>query len=112
MTGFEGEELAAPVGEPTAPRAPRLRVVRLERFEAAVPLADEEREAYRRRFCMLFVDDDRARRGGLGNVAYAQNALGERLALKTVLGLGHFALHLLFVMAFSLATGLVVNLLV
>ena len=33
-------------------------------------------------------------------------------ALKTVLGLGHFALYLLFVMAFSLATGLVVNLLV
>ena len=85
MTGFEGEELAAPVGEPTAPRAPRLRVVRLERFEAAAPLADEEREAYRRRFCMLFVDDGRARRGGLGNVAYAQNALGEKLALKTVL---------------------------
>lgn len=33
-------------------------------------------------------------------------------ALKTVLGLGHFALYLLFVMGFSLATGLVVNLLV
>ena len=33
-------------------------------------------------------------------------------ALKTVLGLGHFALYLLFVMAFSLATGLAVNLLV
>lgn len=33
-------------------------------------------------------------------------------ALKTVLGLGHFALYLLFVMAFSLATGLVVDLLV
>ena len=33
-------------------------------------------------------------------------------ALKTVLGLGHFALYLLFVMAFSLMTGLVVNLLV
>ena len=33
-------------------------------------------------------------------------------ALKTVLGLGHFALYLLFVMAFSLATGLVFNLLV
>lgn len=85
MTGFEGEELAAPVGEPTASMAPRLRVVRIERFEAAVPLADEECEAYRRRFCTLFVDDDRARRGGLGNVAYAQNALGEKLALKTVL---------------------------
>ena len=33
-------------------------------------------------------------------------------ALKTMLGLGHFALYLLFVMAFSLMTGLVVNLLV
>lgn len=85
MTGFEGEELAAPVGEPTASMAPRLRMVRIERFEAAVPLADEECEAYRRRFCTLFVDDDCARRGGLGNVAYAQNALGEKLALKTVL---------------------------
>lgn len=85
MTGFEREGLAAPVGEPTASMAPRLRVVRIERFEAAVPLADEECEAYRRRFCTLFVDDDCARRGGLGNVAYAQNALGEKLALKTVL---------------------------
>ena len=33
-------------------------------------------------------------------------------ALKTVLGLKHFALYLMFVMAFSLATGLTVNLLV
>lgn len=33
-------------------------------------------------------------------------------ALKTVLGLGHFALYLLFVMGFSLSTGLIVNLLV
>lgn len=33
-------------------------------------------------------------------------------ALKTVLGLGHFGLYLAFVMAFSLVTGLIVNLLV
>lgn len=36
----------------------------------------------------------------------------EQIAHWWVLGLGHFALYLLFVMAFSLATGLVVNLLV
>ena len=63
----------------------RLRVVRIEQFEAAVPLADHEQATYRRRFCTLFVDDERTRTGGLGRVMFAQNAMGEALALKTML---------------------------
>lgn len=63
----------------------RLRVVHVDHFEAAVPLADHEQAAYRRRFCTLFVDDERTRTGGLGRVMFAQNAMGEALALKTML---------------------------
>lgn len=63
----------------------RLRVVHVDHFEAAVPLADHEQAAYRRRFCTLFVDDERTRAGGLGRVMFAQNAMGEALALKTML---------------------------
>lgn len=62
-----------------------LRVVHVDHFEAAVPLADYEQAAYRRRFCTLFVDDERTRTGGLGRVMFAQNAMGEALALKTML---------------------------
>lgn len=66
-------------------RVKHLRVVHVDHFEAAVPLADYEQSAYRRRFCTLFVDDERTRTGGLGRVMFAQNAMGEALALKTML---------------------------
>lgn len=60
------------------------RMVRLERFEEPYRMGDPEREAYRRRFSILFVDDSSARRGGLGTVMRATNALGETCALKTM----------------------------
>lgn len=60
------------------------RMVRLEGFEEPFRMADPEREAYRRRFGILFVDDSSARRGGLGTVVRATNALGEVCALKTL----------------------------
>lgn len=60
------------------------RMVRLEGFEEPFRMADPEREAYRRRFGILFVDDSSARRGGLGTVVRATNALGEACALKTL----------------------------
>lgn len=60
------------------------RMVRLEGFEEPFRMAGPEREAYRRRFGILFVDDSSARRGGLGTVVRATNALGETCALKTL----------------------------
>ncbi len=79
MAGRGASHLVREVGEKP------LRLVRLDEFEPAVPLADHERAAYLRRFCTLFVDDERSRSGGLGCVAFARNALGESLALKTML---------------------------
>ena len=60
------------------------RMVRLEGFEEPFRMAEPERETYHRRFGILFVDDCSARRGGLGTVARATNALGETCALKTL----------------------------
>ena len=61
-----------------------LKRVRLSRFEEATPLSEEERSAYRRRFITLFVEEGSCRRGGLGKVERAHNALGETFALKTL----------------------------
>lgn len=61
------------------------RVIRVEGFEAPFSLAESEREAYLRRFSTLFVDERRSRRGGLGRVFHATNALGEQLAVKTLI---------------------------
>ena len=57
-------------------------MVRLGRFEEPFGMADPEREAYRRRFSTLFVDESTARHGGLGTVVRASNAFGEVVALK------------------------------
>lgn len=61
-----------------------LRMVRLERIEEPYRMTEIDREAYRRRFAMLFVDDSTARHGGLGTVIRATNALGETVALKSL----------------------------
>lgn len=61
------------------------RVVVLADFEEAVALSAPERASFRRRFVTLFVDDARSRRGGLGRVTFAENALGESLAVKTLI---------------------------
>ncbi len=61
------------------------RVIRVEGFEAPFFLAESERDAYLRRFSTLFVDERRSRRGGLGRVFHATNALGEQLAVKTLI---------------------------
>ena len=61
------------------------RLVVLEDFEEAVALSADERPAFRRRFVTLFADDARTRRGGLGRVSYAENALGEAVAVKTLI---------------------------
>ena len=54
--------------------APGQRMVCLGRFEEPFGMADPEREAYRRRFSTLFVDESTARHGGLGTVVRASNA--------------------------------------
>lgn len=61
------------------------RVIRVEGFEAPFSLGESERDAYLRRFSTLFVDERRSRRGGLGRVFHATNALGEQLAVKTLI---------------------------
>lgn len=66
------------------PFRPDMRMVRFEDFEAAVALSDGERAAFQRRFSVLFADDARMRRGGLGYVTPVVNALGESYALKVV----------------------------
>lgn len=45
-------------------------------------MAEIDREAYRRRFSTLFLDESTARHGGLGTVVRATNPLGEVVALK------------------------------
>lgn len=89
--GFSGDERGAALANTVSGAGMArlgfigLRVVRLEDFEPAVPLGADEREAYLRRFGTLFVDESRVRRGGIGSVAPATNALGERFALKMLL---------------------------
>lgn len=60
----------------------RLRVVVLRDFVANAALKDDERAAYCRRFCTLFVDESSMRKGGVGTVYRVENALGEQFALK------------------------------
>ena len=73
-------------GLPLSPvAADALRVIRLDDFEAPFSLSEPERDAYLRRFSTLFVDERRSRRGGLGRVFHASNALGEQLAIKTLI---------------------------
>ena len=63
-------------------------VVRLLDLEPASPLPDAERDAFRRRYSVLFAENGTSRRGGLGMVWRVSNAYGERLALKTLLDAG------------------------
>ncbi len=58
------------------------RMVRLAHFEPAQALADGEREAFCRRFAVLFVEEETTRRGGIGEVTRAVTATGETVALK------------------------------
>ena len=62
-----------------------LRLVRLEGFEPAVALGENELAAYPRRFTLLFTDDANMRRGGIGRVFRAVNAQGESFALKQLI---------------------------
>lgn len=62
----------------------RMRVLRVRDFEEAEPLAEGERDAYRRRFLTLFEDESSRRHGGLGRVSRVTNALGEEFALKVL----------------------------
>lgn len=66
------------------PFRPEMRLIRLDDFEAAVPLSDGERPAFLRRFTMLFADDTRMRRGGLGYVTPVVNVFGESYAIKVL----------------------------
>ena len=45
-----------------------LRLARVDGFEPAIALGQDELPAYLRRFTMLFADDATMRRGGIGRV--------------------------------------------
>ena len=62
-----------------------LRLARVDGFEPAVALGQDELSAYVRRFSMLFADDTTMRRGGIGRVTRAVNAQGEAVALKQLI---------------------------
>lgn len=63
-----------------------LQIVRLDNFMPSVPLSEDSRRLYTRRFATLFVDESRTKTGGNGTVISASNAFGERFALKTLGG--------------------------
>ena len=58
---------------------------RVDGFEPAIALGQDELPAYLRRFTMLFADDATMRRGGIGRVTRAVNAQGEAVALKQLI---------------------------
>ena len=62
-----------------------LRLARVDGFEPAIVLGQDELPAYLRRFTMLFADDATMRRGGIGRVTRAVNAQGEAVALKQLI---------------------------
>ena len=62
-----------------------LRLARVDGFEPAIALGQDELPAYLRRFTMLFADDATMRRGGIGRVTRAINAQGEAMALKQLI---------------------------
>ena len=62
-----------------------LRLARVDGFEPAIALGQDELTAYLRRFTMLFADDATMRRGGIGRVTRAVNAQGEAVALKQLI---------------------------
>ena len=62
-----------------------LRLARVDGFEPAIALGQDELPAYLRRFTILFADDATMRRGGIGRVTRAVNAQGEAVALKQLI---------------------------
>ena len=62
-----------------------LRLARVDGFEPAIALGQDELPAYLRRFTMLFADDATMCRGGIGRVTRAINAQGEAVALKQLI---------------------------
>ena len=62
-----------------------LRLARVDGFEPAIALGQDELPAYLRRFTMLFADDATMRRGGIGRVTRAVNAQCEAVALKQLI---------------------------
>lgn len=62
-----------------------LRLARVDGFEPAIALGQDELPAYLRRFTILFADDATMRRGGIGRVTRAVNAQGEDVALKQLI---------------------------
>lgn len=62
-----------------------LRLARVDGFEPAIALGQDELPAYLRRFTMLFADDATMRRGGIGRVTHAVNAQGVAVALKQLI---------------------------
>ena len=71
-------------GAHTPNRKKNLRVASVIDFEPAEVIPPEKLEAFLARFSVLFIDEDSARRGGIGTVYFASNSYGERFAVKTL----------------------------
>ena len=61
-----------------------LRLVHIEDFSAPTTLQEDEQDAYLRRFSTIFIDENRCREGGLGQVLYGEDTWGKPLAVKTM----------------------------
>lgn len=68
----------------TPTRKKNLRVATAVDFEPAEVISSEKLDAYLARFSVLFIDEDSARRGGIGTVYFASNSFGERFAVKVL----------------------------
>lgn len=84
MVAEEKVEGRAAASDAVAAEAAGRRMVVLEDFKPVSFLDDDDRAAAVRRYSTLFVVDGRTRKGGLGRVLYAENAWGERLAVKVL----------------------------
>lgn len=60
------------------------KVVSLDQLTPTHILPDEAQTSFKRRFSTLFLDESRSRNGGLSQVYFASNTLGEGFALKVL----------------------------
>lgn len=89
MTDFENTPLMPEDDERTVPLPPvfteDMEILELDSFEVPIPMSDEERERYSRRFLTLFiVPEQTMHRGGSGRVYKVMNAEGEVFAMKRI----------------------------
>lgn len=74
-------------GHAENPNERKRRAQRIVRMDDLVVLDSDDAQTsleFKRRFKTLFVDEDRLRRGGIGDIVHATNAWGEQFAIKVL----------------------------